>query len=406
MFEHRDNPSEGSKIKNSEVISNVGLNKSNPESFSMKDHNPLFTKFWQELLVGKGTEKGEKEVEELVEAYTNVEPINPLSKQEAEKIKEHLRFFFRLKIDSYNKEYNQLINDQILLLDAKNLNLTLGINYVGSKFNILNSTELSKQEKYKKPLESLMEKGVKFLTTAEKVKLFNEPEFFGKARYFAWNSKLLYVRNGLFGSGSRRLTQEEGGYYHSNEEFLEEVRGVRERTGKSKIRILDVGSNFGFALKDMKDLDSNIETFNMTIDEHPALHGDHIVRYPAEMMPAEFKEIMDIVDSQVAFRYFLYSDIALNNVIKSLSVGGVARISYEVGHTSNSFVPGVPRITISEQELNNRQKVLWTGIKELVEKGYLDISGSSSIIKEAIQNPSEKHIHGFVHLIKNKSIPD
>ena len=118
------------------------------------------------------------------------------------------------------------------------------------------------------------------------------------------------------------------------------------------------------------------------------------------MMPAKFEEKMDLIDSQVAFRYFLYSDIALRNVIKSLTVGGVARICYEVGDPIN-FTLRNPRL--DEEELLNRQKLLWTSIKTLVDQGYLDISGSSPWIQEGILNPDKSGQSGFVRLVKNKS---
>ena len=198
------------------------------------------------------------------------------------------------------------------------------------------------------------------------------------------------------------MTEQEGGYYSSPEEFKEEIRAVRERTGRLKLRVLDVGSNFGLALKDMKDLDPNIETFNMTIDEHPSLFGDHIVRHPAEMVPLEFEETMDLIDSQMAFRYFLYPDIALRNVIKSLSVGGVARIAFIFGGTVNCFPDPNSRVNLDDDERKNRQRVLWTQIKTFVDEGYLDITGSSNGIHKNISTPDESG-GGFIRIVKIKS---
>ena len=369
-----------------------------------RDHNPLFTKFWEELRSGKGVEKGEADVETLVEAYTNVKTLTPLSKEEMEKIKEHLRLFFRIEINTYNTDYNTLINDEICLVDSRDINFDMFHGgYSVRKNTLLNISHLAREERYWKMIQELKTKGIKALTLEEKVRLFSDPTFLKKTQYYTWEPILSRVAATGFGSGSRRLTEQSGGYYHSNEQFLEEVQAIRGRTGKPMLRILDVGSNFGFALKDMKDLDPNIETFNMTIDEHPSLFGDHIVRHPAEMMPAEFEEIMDLIASQVAFRYFLYSDIALRNVIKSLAVGGVARISYQVGDTIHSFPPPYSRIELDEEEVRNRQRALWASIKTLVDQGYLDISGSSSQIKEGILNPGKDFPEGFVMLTKNKS---
>ena len=376
------------------------------ESPLREDHNPLFIKFWQELQGGKGTEKGEVDVEELVEFYTNVETLNSLSKEEIFKIKECLRQFFRNRINQYNREYKSIINSEILLVETEYHFRLRELNpggHGGTNYSLINVSVLSQNKKYKKVIESLKAKGIKALTLEEKIRFFNDPKFFKSTQYYNWNPEFLEAGITGFGSGSRQLTgEEEGGYYHSSEEFLEEAKKVRQQTGKSVLRALDVGGNFGFALKDMKDLDPNIETFNMTIDEYPSLFGDHIVRHPAEMMPKEFEETMDLINSQVAFRYFLYSDIALRNIIKALSVGGVAKIAYEIGRAhiaSKDF----DKFRLTEEEIKKRQKALWTGIKVLVDQGYLDIIESSPKIKEGILNPDENMRQGFVRFVKKKS---
>ena len=334
----------------------------NLETAHRKDHNSLFTKFWQELSEGKGTEKGERDVEELVAEYTDVNPLTPLSEEERRKVVQHLRYFFQSGIETYNEVYNDLINNQIILFeknDARAHSFNISFRSTNTLLNISNIP----LEVYNQIIRYSSRPAVRLLERDDKLRILADPEFLHQSQYYVWNPEFLKIWQRFFSSGSRRLTEQEGGYYSSPEEFKEEIRAVRERTGRLKLRVLDVGSNFGLALKDMKDLDPNIETFNMTIDEHPSLFGDHIVRHPAEMVPLEFEETMDLIDSQMAFRYFLYPDIALRNVIKSLSVGGVARIAFIFGGTVNCFPDPNSRVNLDDDERKNRQKVLWTQIK-------------------------------------------
>jgi len=115
-------------------------------------------------------------------------------------------------------------------------------------------------------------------------------------------------------------------------------------------------------------------------------------------------EKMDIIDSQMAFRYFLYSDIALRNIIKALSVGGVARIHYDEGSPIN-LGPNV-RVSLSEQELADRQKKLWQDIKKLINEGYLESTGSGNRFNSIIEGKDkQKYLaEGFIRLVKKKSL--
>ncbi|OGI60815.1 hypothetical protein A2641_02465 [Candidatus Nomurabacteria bacterium RIFCSPHIGHO2_01_FULL_37_25] len=172
---------------------------------------------------------------------------------------------------------------------------------------------------------------------------------------------------------------------------------------------MDIGGSFGLALKQMKDLDPNIETFNMNINERPSIFGDHVVRHPAEMMPAKFEEIMDLVESQQAFRYFLYTDIALRNVIKALTVGGVAKIAFTTYPLFSYSSFGVldedqdAKRLVNDNELKTRQKALWIELKTLIDKGFINIDGSDADLQDAILKPFKGMKSGLLRITKKKS---
>lgn len=114
-----------------------------------------------------------------------------------------------------------------------------------------------------------------------------------------------------------------------DEAFLHGVAGIldrlRSRTGKKVLHVLDVGGGQGRALHDLQALDPDIVTHNLTMEEHTAMFDvDHLHLRPAERMPADFEERMDLVISNVACRYMLYFDAAYRNVLAALAPGGEA----------------------------------------------------------------------------------
>src|SRR3989338_5067625 len=189
------------------------------ETINGTNHNPLFTKFWQELRTGKGIKKEGKDLKELVECYMDVEPITSLTEEEKTKIKEYLARFFTLEIEEYNEKYLSLINDEILLVDDQDQDLdifhrkssTLGVSH-----SLLNISQLSTEEEYRVVIEALLKKGIKPLTIEEKVNLFSNPEVLNQIQYYIWRANFSWAYNASFEPTSRRLDR---GYYSSNEEF-------------------------------------------------------------------------------------------------------------------------------------------------------------------------------------------
>lgn len=400
-------PGDNNFFKNSQSKQEASL-----EVLPAIEHNALFTQFWKELQEGKGTEKGQEMVDQLLKEYIEVEPITKLSDTELLNIKNHLKYSFNREIESYNQFYNRLINDEFILIREGSMPEVPEVLYKPSSDALINISSLRDSTYDFKPIvELLLKSGLNILTQEQKVELCKNPEFLYRVEHYFSDPKdnTQYLRPHKWVSGSRNLIIGKlEGYYSSKQDFLAQLEEVRKLTGKSKLKILDVGSNFGFALKDMKKIDNNIETFNMTIDENPSIYGDHIVHHPAELMPKEFYESMDLIESQVAFRYFPYSDIGLQNVIKALSVGGVARIHYTPGHISHISLNENQDVDISREEIKQRDIKLRELLKTLEKENYLKLEGLDNYFMPSLYSSEDSYylLDGFFKIIKNKSIND
>lgn len=390
-------------------------NKSNQEErpsvevLPSTEHNALFTQFWKELHEGKGVEKGQEMVEQLLKEYTSVEALTQLTDIEYKNLIGHLNYYFAREVEAYNKFYKTLIDDDLILVDEDSLLDFSKFIHKSDGQSLVNVSSLNRSnvDEFKMIVEILSKKGFKILTKEQKIELCSKPEFLYKvSHYFSDEKNNQYLRPQNWVSGSRNLIGKLEGYYDSKEDYLKQLKEVRQLTGKSNLKILDVGSNFGFALRDMKMIDNNVETFNMTIDETPSIYGDHIVHYPAELMPKEFYESMDIIESQVAFRYFPYSDIGLQNIIKALSVGGTARIHYTPGHVNHISLNENKDVDISREEIKQRDTNLRELLKTLVKENYIKLEGSDNNFIQSLYPDSNNHylLDGFVKITKNKSI--
>jgi SAM-dependent methyltransferase len=145
--------------------------------------------------------------------------------------------------------------------------------------------------------------------------------------------------------------------------FAHIIDRIRKDCGKGNVRILDVGGGMGEAMCDAKKISPSVETYDLTLDEEPAMFTpDHLVLCPAERMPREWEEQMDLVLSNMAFQYFNYPDLALLNVVKALSVGGEAYLSFSA-----------VRSPTEERELAIRLRSIYHYLQSLSEKGTVSI---------------------------------
>jgi len=137
--------------------------------------------------------------------------------------------------------------------------------------------------------------------------------------------------------GNRDLVGPYDEYFSTAQEFTDLMGELRKRTGVERLKVLDIGCGMGKALEDMKALDPNLETHGITQEQEPGMFRADSFHYNmAERMPADFRNKFQFINSQIAFRYFVFQHIALRNVLLSLSRGGFARLGfgYDRMHTT------------------------------------------------------------------------
>jgi len=137
------------------------------------------------------------------------------------------------------------------------------------------------------------------------------------------------MEGGLTHWGNRDLVGKDDQYFGATAEFTDLLASLRSKTGVDKLAILDIGCGMGKALQDMKEIDSNLETHGIMQEQEPAMFNADFFHYiNAERFPADFRNKFHFINSQIAFRYFSFQNIALRNVLLSLAKGGFARLGF------------------------------------------------------------------------------
>lgn len=188
----------------------------------------------------------------------------------------------------------------------------------------------------------------------DKLRFFNDPDLWFNAERYENGHKNIRAQ------GNRRLKE----YGFTDEAWRDLVSVVRERTGRQKLRVLDMGCGMGAALHDMKAIDPNVETHGITLEQEPAMYDADAYHYvTADRMPAAFKNFFDIIVSNVSFRYYPFPFTALRNAVLALAEGGRAQISFSYEGTMMypnkeymAYVMGRPD-TKGGEEYEHMQKV-------------------------------------------------
>ncbi|MEK7070971.1 MAG: hypothetical protein AAB966_04135 [Patescibacteria group bacterium] len=172
------------------------------------------------------------------------------------------------------------------------------------------------------------------LSVEQKIRLYTDPNIWEFARVKHGTPSNSSFDISAVGYGSRSFfdgVKYKDSYRISTKEFAEVVKNVRQSTGRENLRMCDVGGLTGLACHDVQPHYPDFEYTNITLDEEPGRWpGINHVFVPAERMPRRFFESFDIMVSNMAWRYFMFPDIALSNLVQALSLGGYADISYSV----------------------------------------------------------------------------
>jgi len=210
----------------------------------------------------------------------------------------------------------------------------------------------------KKQLQNFIDwNGVVPMTPDEKIDFLKNPSLYGEHRYIkSGGGESDFCRQGY------RSIEEYDGL--SKGRFIKLLKKAQKSTGKKNIRILDIGGGIGQALQDIKRIDENVFTINMTIDPESSLFAsDRTIIGSAERFPADLLNSVDLVITNMAFRYFPFADLAVRNIIHSLSLGGMADV----------FV-STERSPTSDREIKKRLTETYSWLLKLKKEGCIKIS--------------------------------
>jgi|GEM_PF-3440958 len=318
--------------------------------------------------------------------------LKPISDAEINKIIDQHHFGFEPMIP--------LTGDQEALLRSHLLeNLRGSLNYEPIELFCGDVYESSDKEFFGHTIlldqkAQLRAKNKRRLTLLDKLNIL-EPERWKNQHYQISN---LEADFGL--QGNRHLGELD--YYSLDKDFSGLFAEIRKSTGKDKLTVLDVGCGIGFALKDIKGADPNVEVHGLTMEQEPVM-CEEVDQYHyclAERMPADFKEKFDVIISNYALRYCLFSNLALKNIFLALSIGGYASIDFAFDRIprDESTISYFQRTESEPKVFSAMEKIvarLWEKIKKLETDGKIEI----------IHGLSEKyHYHGILRIKKLASL--
>ncbi len=329
--------------------------------------------FWTGLMTGRFEPLSDDKKADLDFEYLKHKPLTSPNQQEVADIK----WAVRDAVDYVNSEkFRALAEDQLTYIDPAKI--AEAFNFSDrQKFrewlqypHLINVSRIN--EDNRQVFEEFIEKaGIKPLSSENKVRLLSNVENWHSLRFKDGSTDIPLTHQEIgsldkYSMFADESKEEVHRIIETKENFRSLTARVRQRVGRDKLAVLDVGGGSGRALRDMKAIDSDIETFNLTMHEQPVMYPvDHVILCPAERMPADFEERMDIIISNMAFTQVSLPHLAMRNVIKSLSVGGEAMIM-------NVGIDKVPKRFEQEDAeglvLNAAQQ-----IKELGNMGLIDV---------------------------------
>ncbi len=312
---------------------------------------PFFNKYFRALSKGKLAKYSKKEINKIIDKYFfSDDPITELSGIEMKNLRKKIfDDLANLWTDSF---LTDLAGQNIIYLspeEVKNLNQALGKSYGALSYGkkiIINFSQRNDIAIYRK------ETGVRLMTPKEKID-------FLKTLPTLLNTRLVF--SNCEGSCTQMGYYEIG--YYGLDETMALIKETREKTGKKIISVLDLGGGVGLPLMGLKEVDLDIFTINLTLTTEPTMFKvDQTILTPAERFPKILAEKVDVIISNMAFRYFRYPDLAVKNVVRALSIGGIAKI----------FVAS-ERSDTPQAELKKRLTDTYFWLQDLIKKGIISV---------------------------------
>lgn len=161
--------------------------------------------------------------------------------------------------------------------------------------------------------------------------------------------------------GYRSLDQYLFGNGRSFSEVIAEIQGD---LGRKALNVMDLGGGYGLALDEAKKLHPELVTYNITRDEEFSSYPvDFTSICFVERMPAALSGKIDFIFSNMATRYFAFTDLVIRGCIESLSRGGRMHIFF------SSEASGNPDI----DDIKRRMKEAYQYLKDLELSGLISL---------------------------------
>jgi hypothetical protein len=332
------------KINTMNTITTTQMN----ETFSL----PFFEKYFASLQKGKYIPYSAKEISTIVNThYFSGEALIPLTNHEETILRAQAR---NILMRQFKKSFlHSLITNDFIFLNPKQVN-QLGNGHGALDKNLLVNITETTIDCCPDIHSFIKKKKIPLMTNREKVNFVKDINIFQQTRYRKGNCESPCSHQGY-----RPLE----GYGYDSESLFKQVQ---ISTGKKNITVLDLGGGIGLAAHDMKLSHPEISTINITCDTEPVMFtADRTTLCFAERFPKDLCESVDLVITNMAFRYFFFPDLAVKNVVTSLSVGGIADI----------FVTS-ERSSTPDDELEKRLSDTYFWLTDLAQKGIIEIEFS------------------------------
>lgn len=281
-----------------------------------KPRSVMLSKFWDGVLSGNFTPYTQAELQELVDKTFFVgETLSPLTFKENELLRQHLAADLEFTLNGQRlKEFC----GPVMFVPKECIPPVNRETYYFETSDSFIVGDLAVEA---------INNGMRPMGVEEKLQKYQDPSIWEETRIIDRSRS----DETSVGQGSRPFFKQPGidSYGFTRERFSSVVASVSSRTGKANLKLADFGGNTGRACYQIKSEYPHFALTNITIDEEPAMWPDvEHVFVPAERLPAKFRETFDLAISNIAWRYFVFPDIALKNLLHSLSIGGQAEIAF------------------------------------------------------------------------------
>lgn len=291
----------------------------------------------KEILGGRTSSFSRKEIERIVDRrYFGFDSLVSLTRRE--------KSFLR----------NEMVNDLLDRFNEGKMRTFLGSNcYQGTHLNSFGTLDIYAEEAAKKEHNF---SHLHLMTAEEKLSFLENPENM-KVRWHERQCTMPFARMGYRAIGEYSIP-------FFKRSFSDIVRQLQDDVGRKELHVLDLGGGVGLCLHDVKKMHPELITYNATCDEEFCHYPTdfHVVGF-VERMPLALQGKIDFIFSNMATRYFAYTDLVMQCCVKMLTKGGVMSVFFSSERSINR----------DEEDIKRRMKKAHDFLKEFEKSGTIQL---------------------------------